>query len=126
MAKFGFAGLAATATHVLILLVLVEHAGVGPVPASVPAFLAALLVSFLINHRWTFVARGAWGRYFSRYAAVSVAGLLLNLAIMYGTVSLMRQPYVVGLAMVVVLVPLFSFFLQRQWTFSIPTEASRE
>lgn len=115
--KFGFVGLAATVIHTVVLLFLVEKLGVGPVLASVPAFLTALLISFLINHHWTFVAKGAYGRYFSRYAAVSAAGLILNIAIMYGTVSLMHKPYVIGLGAVIILVPLFSFLLQRYWTF---------
>lgn len=117
MAKFGLVGLTATATHIAILLLLVEKLGVGPVLASVPAFLTALVISFLVNHHWTFVAQGAYHRYFSRYAAVSAAGLILNTAIMYGTVSLMHKPYIVGLGAVIILVPLFSFLLQRNWTF---------
>jgi putative flippase GtrA len=118
MVKFGFVGLSATAIHIAMLFFLVEKLGLGPVLASIPAFLTALVISFLINHHWTFVVKGAYGRYFSRYAAVSVAGLALNIAIMYGTVSLMHQSYVVGLAVVIVLVPSISFMLQRYWTFS--------
>jgi putative flippase GtrA len=118
MVKFGFVGLSATAIHAAMLFFLVEKLGVGPVLASIPAFLTALAISFLINHHWTFVAKGGYGRYFSRYAAVSVAGLVLNIAIMYGTVSLMHQSYVVGLGVVIIFVPLISFLLQRCWTFS--------
>jgi putative flippase GtrA len=117
MVRFGLVGLAATAIHAVMLLFLVEVVGMGPVLASVPAFLTALAISFLVNHHWTFVAEGAYGRYFSRYAVVSAAGLILNVAIMYGTVTLMHKPYVAGLGMVIVLVPLFSFLLQRYWTF---------
>ena len=118
MVKYGLVGLSATAIHASMLFFLVETLGVGPVLASIPAFLTALVISFLINHHWTFVVKGGYGRYFSRYAAVSVAGLILNIAIMYGTVSLMHQSYVVGLAVVIVFVPLISFLLQRYWTFS--------
>ena len=118
MVKYGLVGLSATSIHAAMLFFLVEKWGVGPVLASVPAFLTALVVSFLINHHWTFVVKGGYGRYFSKYAAISVAGLILNIAIMYGTVSLMHQSYVVGLWVVIILVPLFSFLLQRYWTFS--------
>lgn len=118
MVKFGFVGLSATVIHIGMLFFLVEQWGMGPVLASIPAFLTALVISFLINHHWTFVVKGTYGRYFFRYVAVSVVGLILNIAIMYGTVSLLHQSYVVGLGMVVILVPLASFFLQRNWTFS--------
>lgn len=126
MVRFGFVGLAATAVHVAMLFFLVEQLGAEPVLASVPAFLAALAVSFLANHHWTFAARGAYGQYFIRFAAVSVAGLLLNIAIMYVTVSLMQLSYVAGLMAVIILVPLVSFFLQRYWTFSSSRQAILE
>lgn len=118
MVKFGLVGLGATAVHSAILLILVEILGIGPVLASIPAFLIALGISFLINHHWTFVAKGAYARYFSRYAAVSISGLILNIAIMYGTVSVLHQSYVVGLGVVIISVPALSFLLQRCWTFS--------
>lgn len=126
MVKYGLVGLTATTIHAAILFFLVEKWGVGPVLASIPAFLTALVISFLINHHWTFVVKGGYGRYFSRYAAVSVAGLILNIAIMYGTVSLMHQSYLLGLAMVIVFVPLISFLLQRYWTFSNPNQGILE
>lgn len=118
MVKFGFVGLAATAVHVAMLFLLVEQLGVEPVLASVPAFLTALVISFLANHHWTFSAKGTYGHYFSRFATVSAAGMIVNVAIMYITVSLMHLSYVAGLMAVVILVPLVSFFLQRYWTFS--------
>lgn len=116
--KFGLVGLFATVIHASILFFLVEQLGVEPVLASIPAFLTALVISFLINHHWTFVVKEAYRRYFSRYTAVAVSGLILNITIMYSTVSLMHQSYVVGLLVVVILVPLISFLLQRYWTFS--------
>lgn len=118
MVRFGFVGLAATAIHTAMLLFLVEKTGVAPVLASIPAFLTALAISFLLNHHWTFMAEGTYGRYLSRYAIVSVAGLSLNIVIMYGAVSLLHLSYLLGLALVIVLVPAFSFIFQRYWTFS--------
>lgn len=122
MVKFGFVGLTATAIHAAMLFFLVEKLSMEPVLASIPAFLTALVISFLINHHWTFVIKGAYRRYFSRYAAVSVAGLILNIAIMYATVSLLHQSYIVGLGLVIIFVPMISFLLQRYWTFSDPSQ----
>lgn len=122
--RFGLVGVTATAIHVIMLLLLVEKLALAPVLASVPSFLSALIVSYLANQRWTFLAHGNHGRHFPRYAAVSVAGLFLNIAIMYGTVSLMHMPYLIGLSIVVVVVPLISFLLQRYWAFSDPKRAA--
>ena len=126
MVKYGLVGLSATAIHGSVLFFLVEKLAVGPVLASIPAFLTALVTSFLINHHWTFAINGGYWRYFSRYTAVSAAGLILNIAIMYGAVSLMHQPYAVGLGVVIIFVPLISFLLQRHWTFPHPNQGILE
>lgn len=123
MIKFGVAGLTATAIHTCTLLFLVEKLGMEPVLASIPAFLMALLISFLINHHWTFTATGGYGRHFPRYVVVSAAGLVLNILIMYGAVALMKMSYLVGLTLVILTVPPASYTLQRYWTFrSMPKE----
>jgi len=38
----------------------------------------------------------------------------------------MHQSYVVGLGVVIILVPLISFLLQRYWTFSDPNQGILE
>lgn len=123
--KYGVAGGIATFIHILLVLLLVEAAGLEPVLATIPAFLAALVASYLVNHRWTFAARGQHGRHFPRYAAVAFFGLGMNLLIMSVAVDVLRVDYAWGLVMVVMTVPLMGFLLQRHWSFSPGRESAR-
>lgn len=122
--KYGAAGVMATCIHILLVLVLVEAAGLGPVYATIPAFLVALSASYLLNHRWTFEAKGRHDMHFPRYAAVALLGLGANLLIMSVAVDVLRVGYVWGLAVVIMVVPLVSFLLQRYWSFSLSQESA--
>lgn len=115
--KFVLVGLLATIVHVAIVFLLVEGTGAEPVLASLPAFLAALSVSYLLNRRWTFESAVPNFRSFPKYLLVAVGGLLLNAAIMYVTVHVAHGPYLLGLAVVVSVVPVLSFMFQRDWSF---------
>ena len=115
---FGIIGVLATATHVAVFAALVEAGRVAPVLASVPAFLAALLLSYFANHHWTFGARGAHATHMPRFTAVSILGLCLNTAITYGVVDVLGWWYGIALAAVILIVPAFTFLLNRRWTYA--------
>lgn len=116
--SFGIIGVLATATHIAVFAALVEVGRVAPVVASIPAFLAALLLSYFANHYWTFGARGAHATHMPRYIVVSVLGLCLNTAITYGVVDVLGWWYGVALAAVVLIVPAVTFLLNRNWTYA--------
>jgi putative flippase GtrA len=115
--KFASVGLLATVVHVAIVFVLVEGADAEPVLASLPAFLSALFVSYLLNRRWTFQPAVSGFRCFSKYMFVALGGMLLNAIIMFAIVYVVHGPYVLGLAIVVAVVPVVSFVFHRDWTF---------
>jgi len=115
--RFGVSGVLATLTHVLVFVALVEGLNLAPVPASVPAFCAALLVSYGLNYRWTFAATGAHGVLLPRFVLVSVAGLLVNVSITYAVVDIGGYWYGYALAAVITTVPLLTFLLSKYWVF---------
>jgi putative flippase GtrA len=115
--RFGISGIAATLTHVLVFVALVEGLNVMPVPASVPAFCAALLVSYGLNYRWTFAATGAHGVLLPRFIFVSVMGLIANVSITYAVVDLGGYWYGYALAAVIAVVPGMTFLLSKFWVF---------
>lgn len=114
---FAVVGLVATLVHVTVVTVLVELFAVSAVTASVPAFLLAMLCSYIANRRWTFQADGAHHEQLPKYALVSAAGLGLNVLIMYVVVEVMHRWYGSGLALVVITVPMVTYLLNRNWTF---------
>ncbi|MBI3148131.1 MAG: GtrA family protein [Betaproteobacteria bacterium] len=115
--KFGLVGAAATATHFLVMLFLVEVLRLDPVLATFPAFGIAFLVSYTGHFIWTFRARGPHQRYLLKYFGVALGGLAANAAIMYGAVHLLHWSYLVGLAIAIVLVPLLTFSAARLLVF---------
>lgn len=121
-ARFGVVGVAATALHVALVLLLVEGPGVPPLSANALAFCAALALSYFGNHGWTFAASGRHRRHFPRFAAVALAGLALNQGIMAVAVAGLGLDYRIGLAVVVAVVPALSFLANRAWAFG-PTAA---
>jgi putative flippase GtrA len=86
--RFAMAGAAATAAHFAVLIALVEWGGLGPVLASTIAYCIGVCVSFFLNRRFTFEARGPLARTFAKYAALYAVGILLNGAIMAALISL--------------------------------------
>ncbi len=115
--RFAAVGLLATGIHVGAVYFLVETGGVDPALASLPAFVSALAVSYLLNRRWTFQAAGTGFGPFHKYLLVALGGMLLNAVIMFVAVHIAKASYWLGLAIVVAVVPAVSYLLQRDWTF---------
>jgi putative flippase GtrA len=115
--KFAVAGGAATLTHVVVFVILVEAFDVAAVFAAIPAFLIALFVSYYGNRTWTFQSKGSHSVELPKYTVAALNGLLLNIAITYVVVNLIGAPYVIALLLVVSVVPLVTFFISRKWVF---------
>jgi putative flippase GtrA len=115
--RFGAVGIAATLTHVAIVLVLVEGGLARPFSANVVAFAAAVFVTYFGNHAWTFRLAGGHARHFPRFLPVALSGLALNQAIVYLIVDVLAWDYRISLALVVTVVPAITFVLNRQWAF---------
>lgn len=115
--KFGLVGVAATATHFLAMLFLVEVLRLDPVLATFPAFGIAFLVSYAGHFTFTFQVRGPHQRYLFRYFGVALGGLAANAAIMYVAVHLVHWSYLAGLVIAIVLVPLLTFSVSRLLVF---------
>lgn len=115
--RFGVVGVLATGVHVAVFLLFVRGVHVSPTLATVPAFLAAVLTSYRLNHAWTFGVKGRHFHYFPRYLAITLVGLALNVTIMYACTEIWHWGYYVGLALVVSAVPAFNFLCSRFWGF---------
>jgi putative flippase GtrA len=116
--RFGISGVLATLTHIAVFVMLVEWANTRPLIAAVPAFLAAVGVSYGMNYRWTFAADGPHQVMLPRFVLVALAGLGLNLLITYLVVDVGGYWYGFALGAIVVIVPLGTFALSKWWVFS--------
>ena len=63
-----------------VSLLLIRTAGLPPIPARVLAFIAASVVTYRLNRRWTFETAPGADRGWRAYVAATGVGSLLNLA----------------------------------------------
>lgn len=115
---FVIVGIAAAATHLGVVAVLVEGPGLAPQHANVLAWAVAFGVSFGGHFRLTFSGSGAaLGPAARRFALVSFGGFLLNQSAY--TLLLRWSPwnYELLLALVLVGVAALTFVLSRWWAF---------
>lgn len=115
---FGAVGLLSTFVHFGTLFLLVESLAVPPVSANFFAFLASLLASFGLNHRYTFRSQLHWKRTLPKYTVTVLLGLFLNQSIMWIAVEQLHISYLYGFVFVTLVVPLSNFILHKFWTFS--------
>jgi putative flippase GtrA len=110
----------ATAVDYIVMIALVEAAGLGPVPATAVAALAGALTSFSMGRRFTYRAihvpasSQAW-----RYALVSAASLGLNTAGEYLFFEVIGLQYLVARVVTSIIVSNgWNYPMQRFFVFS--------
>lgn len=117
-ARFGLVGIAATAVHTLIALVLTATDVAHPLVANLIAFLTAFTVSFLGHHLWSFRGGRRWARRMIRFLAIALAGLAANSTALAGWLAWVPLPEELGIVVTVALIPLVSYLGARFWAFS--------
>jgi putative flippase GtrA len=80
--RFLAVGVAATAVHYGVLIALVEAWGTDPVLATTAGFVAAVLLSYVLNRRYTFDREPAFGSGLLKYYGAVSMGLVLNAGVM--------------------------------------------
>lgn len=80
-------GVATTVVHYGVLITLVEAYAINPVLATTAGFLTAVILSYLLNWRYTFEERPAFRAGLFKYCAALSVGLVLNT----GTVALLTK-----------------------------------
>ena len=115
--RYAVVGVIGTAVHFGVLAALVELFGVEPVTSSTIGFIVTVIVSYVLNHRWTFRSDRGHRSALPRYIIVSITGMLLNTGIMFLTVHVFGLWYILGQCLVVVVVPITNFALNYRWSF---------
>jgi len=121
-ARYCVVGGLGTLLHFGATIALVEGAHVAPVPASIAGFLLALAVSFVLNRSWVFRSTAQPLQSGMKYTVVSVTGLALNTLIMTAITVWLGWNYLWGLALVVAVVPMTNYTLNRRWAFAPPRQ----
>ena len=115
--RYGVVGVIGTVLHIALTVAQVEWLALDPVLASAVAFVVVLLVSYVLNHTWTFAASIAPLAGLVRYSIVTVFSFALNLGIMATVTKILHWDYRLGLALIVLVIPAINFTLNARWTF---------
>jgi putative flippase GtrA len=87
--------------------------------ANGAGFVAALVAGYLLHSQWSFRGHGrrsGWS--WSRFLVVNFAGYLLNCLWVWLIVDELARPVALSIVPIVTLTPLFTFLLNRRWTFA--------
>lgn len=87
--------------------------------ANGAGFAAALVAGYMLHSQWSFRGhgrRGSWS--WGRFLVVNFAGYLINCLWVWLVVDEMSYPVAMAIIPIVTLTPIFTFLLNRRWTFA--------
>ena len=114
--RFGVAGVA---TNLLLYGVYLALVGLGlPYPLAMTiAYVAGVILGFLVQRRWTFRYRGSGTASAARYLVAYAAGYLLNLLGLWLLVEYARAGPALAQAVMVMVVAMCMYLGQKHWVF---------
>lgn len=115
--RFGVSGLVSTFAYFFIAIALSNLGTNSPVTNSVIAYLCCIALSFVLQRQFAFRANGKLRSELPRFVTTSLAGLLLSTLIVGLVVEGFHQSPTAGYAVVVLVVPAFSFLMFDRFVF---------
>jgi putative flippase GtrA len=101
-----------------LLYLLLTTVGLGHKTSMTLLYVVGTLQTFIFNKRWTFEHDGATHKAFMRYIAAYAFGYLLNLTVLWVAVDHLGLPHQVVQGVMVIIVAMMVFLLQKFWVFS--------
>ncbi|HZZ87707.1 MAG TPA: GtrA family protein [Caulobacteraceae bacterium] len=114
---FAAVGVAATAINYIGALTAQHLLRLEAIPAGVVGYGAAVGVSYFGNSLLTFRRPALHGRQFARFAVISLAGLAINLGMVFVGAHTLGWPLWRALIPVVIVVPASTFVMSKFWAF---------
>lgn len=114
--KFGIVGLLATFVHLFVFSVLMELTSVGPIVATLLAFMLAFTITYLGNFYWTFGRREPSFKRAIRFIAISFFSLLINVGFAKLLVGYWSLHYLFA-TFAMAFTPFITYFAMIMWVF---------
>jgi putative flippase GtrA len=118
LARFGIVGLSAAVVHFSVVVLLVESHHMQPLIANIIGFCTAFQISYWGHRQWTF--NGTTQKHtiaFPRLLLVSVLAFIANEGMFYLLMEQFALPYPVALILVLSILPLVVFVVNKLWVF---------
>ncbi|MER8827361.1 GtrA family protein [Mesorhizobium sp. M0938] len=120
LARFGLVGVAATILYAVLATVLVksERFGVTPVQASLSAYAAAAVFSYLAHKSVTFMSSGSHRSEAARFLLLTATGFAVAYAVpALLTMKLGLSP-IIGILVTCLLIPAVNLLMLDRWVFA--------
>jgi putative flippase GtrA len=117
LCRFGLVGIVAALMHFSIVVTLVQTWHMHPLVANIVGFLFSFQLSFWGHRLWTFSDSEAPHRVaYPKLLTVQLINLAANETLFYILLSL-QLPYTLALAVVLTVLPVFTFVSSKFWVF---------
>lgn len=116
-ARYSVVGACATSSQYVVLVALVELLHIQPFIASTIGSIIGSVVSYYMNHRFTFKSAKRHRDALWQFYSIAAVGTALNALFMYIGVNKLHQHYFAVQVMTTGLVLFWNFAGNRQWTF---------
>lgn len=106
-------------TNVLLFCIylLITALGTGPKIAMTLLYVLGVIMSFVLNRRWSFAFKGGVPQSLIRYIIAYVAGYVLNLMLLLLLVDIQGWPHQYVQGGITFLLAIILFLLQKLWVF---------
>ncbi len=115
---FALVGLCATAVYLLVANLLMFFTPIEATWASVIAYCAGMIISFVGQRRLTFGLQDADRGHITRFIVVSAAGLLVSYFSVFLVSDVLNLHPAWATLVTVAVVPVASFFAMKLWVFA--------
>ena len=115
--RFALLGLIPTAAYYLFAISFVETGLLTPAIALPLGFVAAVIVSYQLNKKFTWKPDVPRNRHFQLYLLISVFGALTNYFLYALIVQLLEQSYLYEVLAVTFIIPVQNFVLNEKFNF---------
>ena len=115
--RFAVLGLIPTGAYYVFSISFVETGILKPVYALPFGFIAAVIISYYLNKKFTWKPDTPQRRHFRLYLLISVFGALTNYLLYALIVQLMGQSYLFAILAVTFIIPVQNFLLNEKFNF---------
>lgn len=123
--RFACVGGLATALHYLILIALVDGAGLGATLASATGYALSTLFNYALNRRITFHSRRNHSSALPRFLGLAGVGLAINTVTVWFLAQRLGFHYLIAQVVATTLTLCWNFVAARHWAFAPQTDPSR-
>jgi putative flippase GtrA len=114
--KYIISGSIGVLTHLVLLTLMVETMNMPEVFASNISFCIGATVNYLLQHNFVYNCEGGHGKHASRFAMVTLMGLLINYVV-FSRLLAVIDFYLLAQLMTLIIVFVFSFIINTTFTF---------